>query len=198
MPADPKTPFSVLFCKAMIRGCAQFVPAAQREEWRQEWFGEIWHRWQFLRHAGVWNGREALRLFRDTLGAFPDACWHFAAQETVRDRVRACARSPWTCLGILSALLLLVGLLSSGFAATRQLFRTHSSGSGNLLFIWLHPVIGGTDRGVPPDLVPAWRTNSRLLESVAPFSISKARLSTIQPAVLQPLIINTEASLFEV
>ncbi len=95
--------------------------SAHRQDWKQEWFAEIWHRWQFLYHAGAWDGREALRLIRNCLGAFPDAAWHLVSQETVRNRLRDGARSPWTCLGGLFALLLILAVITSGLPATRQL-----------------------------------------------------------------------------
>src|SRR6201996_4918796 len=122
MPPKRRAPFSVALCNAMIRAAAQLVPAAQQQEWKREWFGEIWHRWQFLRHAGEWNGREALRLLRTCLGVFADAGWHFASQEQVSSRLREWTRSPWLCLGLLAALVAAVGAASGGFAATRQLY----------------------------------------------------------------------------
>ncbi len=196
MPADPQTPFSVTLCNALVRVLAQIVPRPQREDWKQEWLAEIWHRRQFLFHAGVWNRRETLRLIRNCLGAIPDAIWHLAAQETLQSRLRSCARSPWTCLGGLAALLLIVAFVSSGFPATRQLLSLGSaSGDGDLLFIWLHPAIGGADRGLPPDVAPAWALHSHLLKAVAPFNISTAKL--LSPRVApSPLVITTEPGLF--
>ncbi len=199
MQAEPRPPFSVAFCNALVRVAAQLVPAAQQEEWRQEWFAEIWHRWQFLFYAEGWSRTEALRLIRRCLGAFPDAAWHFASQDAVQNRIRECARSPWACLAGLTASLLLVIALSGGLPATRDLFFSHSpQNSGKLLFIWLHPFTGGGDRGVPPDVVPDWARHSRLLESVAPFNASHSRFSAPGVAPSRPLVITTDPSLFEV
>ncbi len=198
MQASPPTPFSVVFCIAMVRIAARLVPHAQREAWTQEWTAEIWHRWQFLFHAGAWGRREAFRLFRNCAGAFADAAWHVISKETVRRNLRDWARSPWTCLGGLAVLLLLVAILTSGLPATRQLLAFRSQpNSGRLLFIWLHPVVGGGDRGVPPDVVPAWATHSHLLESVAGFNISKGSVTAPQRAARKPLVIVTDPRLFE-
>ena len=191
MQADSGAPFSVLFCNALIRVAAPLVPAARRQEWRQEWTAEIWHRWQFLRYAGEWNRREALRLIRNCAGVFPDAACHFATQEAVQSRVRGSARSPWTCLGALAILLLIVAIFSSGLPATRDmLFSQTDQKSGALLFLWLHPITGGGDRGLPPDAVPDWANHSRLLESVAAFNVRHQSFSS--------LVITSDPALFHV
>ena len=198
MAAEQSAPFSVVLCNAMIRAAALLVPSAQQQEWKREWFGEIWHRWQFLRHAGEWNGREALRLLRTCLGVFADAGWHFASQEQVQSRIRECARSPWLCLGLLAALVAAVGAASGGFAATRQLSFGPQYERANLLSIWLHPIIGGGEKALPPDLAPAWAKHSRLLESAAGFNVRHASVSARGLAPIKLLVVTTEPSLFTV
>lgn len=198
MAAEQRAPFSVLLCNAMIRAAAQLVPAAQQQEWKREWFGEVWHRWQFLRQVGEWNNGEALRLIRNCLGVFPDAGWHFASQEQVQSRVREWARSPWLCLGILAVLLGAVGAISGTFAATRQVFFGPTHGQSNLLSIWLHPIVGGGDKGLPPDLAPAWAKRSRLLQSAAGFTARHAAVSSSRLAATKLLVVTTEPSLFNV
>lgn len=199
MPAHPSTPCSVVICNALIRLASQLVPAGQRQDWKQEWNAEIWHRWQFLFHAGEWNRREASRLIRNCLGSFPDAAWHFASQEAVQSRIRERVRSPWLCLAGLAVSLLLVAAASSGLAATRDLlFSQWNRNSSRLLFIWLHPFVGGGDKGLPPDVVPDWARHSRLLEGIAPFNVSHAPVSTPHAGTSHPLIIATEPALFEV
>ena len=198
MPAGPRTPFSVVFCNAMIRVAAQLVPAAQRREWKQEWTAEIWHRWQFLLYAAEWNRHEALALVRNCLGAFPDAAWHFASQDVIQTRVREWARSPWVFLAVLTGSLLLAAITTSGLPATRDLlFSQPNQTSGRLLFLWLHPIVGGGDKGLAPDVAPDWRTHSRLLQSVASFNTNHASLSTPR-RTFRPLVITTEPELFQV
>lgn len=199
MEADPKPPFAVAFCRAMIGVAARIVPAVQRQDWQDEWLAEIWHHWQFLFYAGMWNRREALRLIRNCLGSFADAAWHFVSQESVVMRLRGCARSPWTCLGGWAVLLLIVAALSAGLPATRQMLTYRSqSNSRQLVFIWRHPVIGGRDTGLPPDVVPAWGIHSRLLESVAPFHINGALAASANGKIARPMVVRTQANLFHV
>ncbi len=199
MQADPQTPFSVACCKYLVCAIAWMVPAAQRDDWRREWLAEIWHRWQFLLHEGEWNGRESLRLIRNCSGAFADAAWHFVAQEGVQSRLREWPRSPWTCLGILTGLLLIVAAVTSGFPATRQVMASLSHpGSGELLFVWLHPSIGGGDRGLPPDVVSAWAAHSHLLESVAAFSVRHQRVLVPGRTASNQTVVATEPALFHV
>ncbi len=61
MPSPIKAPRSVRFCNLMVRMAARLVPAIQRVEWQREWLAEIWHRWQFLYHAGFWNRPRSVR-----------------------------------------------------------------------------------------------------------------------------------------
>jgi len=198
MLPEPKRPFSLRCCAVMISIAARFVPARQRHDWKQEWLAEIWHRWQFLFHAGEWNRGEAVRLIRNCLGAFPDAVWHLTSQDKIQDGVRERLRSPWTCLAALGALLMMLGIASSGFPATRTLFASLGNrASGRLVFIWLHPSAGGGDQGLPSDLAPAWRRQSRLLDSVSGFFTGHqlVRSAATKPARL--LVITTESTLFE-
>jgi hypothetical protein len=198
MESEQRAPFSVILCNAMIRAAAQLVPAPQRQEWKREWFGEVWYRWQFLRQVGEWNYREALRLVRVCAGAFADAGWHFASQAHVQSRVQEWARSPWLCLGILAGLLAVVGAMSGGFAATRQVFFPPPHQQANLVAVWLHPIVGGGDKGLPPDLAPGWAKRSRLLESAAGFTARHVSVSSRGVAATKLLVVTTEPSLFTV
>ena len=197
MPSADKPPRSVRLCNLMVRVAAPLIPATQRSEWQREWSAEIWHRWQFLYHAGFWNNGEALGLVRNCLGMFPDAIWHFALQDPVQDKIRTWARSPWTCLSGLAGMIVILALFSSGFAATRQLLISGSDhGNDRLLFVWLHPTIGGADKELPPDVPPAWARHSKLLEEVAGFHISRQQVTT--PSVRHSaVVISTEPALFK-
>ena len=199
MPEEPALPFSIVVCNAMVGAAAWLVPGGQRGDWRREWKAEIWHRWRFLTDARAWDGREARRLVGSCVGAFADAAWHLISQETVRERMRDWARSPWTCLGGLTALLLMLAMVTAGFPATQQMFGLESRNEAKgLLFIWLHPVVGGGDQGLPPDVVPAWATHSAQLESVAAFNIRKTAVVSAGTSGLHPLVIATDPRLFAV
>jgi hypothetical protein len=182
----------------MILSAARLVPAEQRQDWEREWRAEVWHRWQFLFHAGAWDRREARLLIYTCLGAFADAAWHLTSEETLQNRVREGLRSPWTCLAGLALLLLVLAVLSSGFPATRSLFAfEEGAASGHLLFIWLHPGSGGGDRGLPSDVPPAWRSRSQLLESVAGFTIAHHTVSSADTKPSRLLVVTTERNLFQ-
>lgn len=182
MAAERRSPLALRLCHVIIRAAAQLLPAAQQQEWKQEWFGEAWHRWRFLQDTGSWNRKEALRLVRDCLGAFADAGWHFACQEQVQSRVREWARSPWLCLAALGGMLLVIGAVSGGFAATRQLLPGPQQARANLVSVWLHPGSGGGDKLLPSDLPPAWAKKSGLLESATGFTVRHDSISA--PAIL--------------
>ncbi len=197
MSEKPKRPFPLLVCELMIAFASRFVPAEQRLDWRREWEAEIWHRWQFLLHADAWNAYEASLLLRRCTGAFPDALWHVTGQDAFQTRLRECIRSPWTCLGGLGMALLLLAALTSGFPAARGLLRTATDhASSRLVFIYFHPSVGGGDEGLPPDVVPAWSTRSRLLEGLAPFVIGHRVVRTPDGHSMQPLVVKTQANLF--
>ena len=108
MPDEPKLPWVVSISQTLVRGAAPLVPLEQREDWLREWNAEIWHRWQFLFHTGEWNRREKFLLLRSALGAFADAAWLMASQDSVKARISGIARSPFTCLAALSAVLLTI------------------------------------------------------------------------------------------
>ncbi|HEX4748771.1 MAG TPA: hypothetical protein VH302_04440 [Bryobacteraceae bacterium] len=198
MQTGTNPPRSVRLCNLMVGIAARLVPTNQRAEFQREWLAEIWHRWQFLAFAGFWNNREALGLFRTCLGVFPDAIWHFALQDPVREKVRSWTRSPWTCLGAFGAVLLLIAVISGGFPATRQvLLSSSASANQRLVFIWFHPNVGGPDKELPSDVPAAWRSQSKLLESVAGFHVSRLYASATGSSV-HPKVIETEAALFKV
>ena len=198
MAGDGKAPLTIKLCNAMIRAAAQLVPAAQQQDWKQEWLAEVWHRWQFLAGTENWNRREEVGLVRSCLGSFADGAWHLGSHEQVQSRAREWARSPWMCLMALAGLLGIAAAASGGFAATRQLYFGLQHQRGNLLFLWQHPSMGGGDRGLPPDVAPAWTKHSRLLEGAAGFTVSHAVVKAPRVGTARPLVVRTDPSLFAV
>jgi hypothetical protein len=188
MPSRARRPFAVALSYWIVGVAAVLAPRTQRSDWKREWHAEIWHRWQFLWHTGAWDRREKLYLIRGTLGAFRDAAWLLKFHEPFWQRLREWARSPFTCLGALGVLLLVTAVLTGGFPATRELL----SGQGNLQFIWMHPSSGGRDKGLPPDLVPAWASHSRELAKIAAFQIGRAA------GEQQPLLVTVQPQFFDV
>lgn len=200
MPDEPKQPWVISFSQMLIRAAAPLVPREQREDWLREWHAEIWHRWQFLFHTGEWNRREQFLLLRNALGAFADGAWLLASQDAVRSRIDGIARSPFTCLSVLAAVLSAIAALTSGLQATREmLFSQMPSPAGTLTFIWLHHPLGGGDRGLPADVVPAWEEGSKLLNGVAGIETRHLPVSWYGYKLQEnPLVVAASPALFKV
>ena len=146
------------------------------------------------------SAREKWLLLWSALGSFADAVWLLASQESVRFRINGIARSPFTCLSVLALLLAVIGLTSSGFQATRtMLFSQMPSKAGQLTFIWLHAYLGGGDRGLPADVVPAWTGSSKLLNGVAGVEVRHRPVRWRGHALAaDPLVVAASPSLFKV
>ena len=199
MSEEPKQPRLVSVSQALVRAAAPLVPRAQRDDWQREWHAEIWHRWQFLFHTGEWNRREQWLLLRSALGAFADAAWLLATQEAVRSRISEFARSPFTCLSAFAVVLLAITIAGSGLHATRvMLFSQMPSKAGNLTFIWLHPFVGGDDKGLPADVVPAWAQSSKLLNGVAGVEVRHRRVTLNGRPLENQLVVAASPTLFDV
>ncbi len=199
MSTKPKRPLSLLVCSALIEVASWLVPASQRIGWSREWQAEIWHRWQFLWHAGAWSSREAFLLLGRCTGAFPDALWHLSGQEKFKHRMRESIKSPWTCLAIFCGALLVLAAITGGFPATRNLLLSGTNSvNARLVFIRFHPSSGGEDEGLPSDVAPAWATRSHLLEGVAPFVLGHQPVTAPGLRAIQPLVVRTQPSLFQV
>ncbi len=190
----PKPPFSVAISQWAVSLTSHMVPRAERSEWRREWHAEVWHCWRFLVDQGMWSSREAARLFLRCLGSFADAAWHFSQQDAVQNRVRECARSPWTCLALLVPPLLLVALLSHGLPATRQMLLPLAwRGAGQLALLTVHDESSNRERGVRPDVMTAWLENSRMVDTLAPLNWHTAQDDF---RGRKPLVVDTEPQLF--
>ena len=120
MEEDSSLPFSLVASDALVRLSARIVPKAKRTQWQEQWRAELRHRREFLMYAGEWTPKEAFRFAWRALQAVPDAAAQFLSEETVQHRIHATIRSPWTCLAVLAGLLFALGLLTTGFRATRR------------------------------------------------------------------------------
>jgi hypothetical protein len=182
----------------MISAASRVVPVSQREEWRNEWQAEVWHRWRFYVDAGAWNRTEALRLLRNCLGAFIDAGSHVAAQEALQHRFQEGVRSAWTCLAGVLTLLTLVAAGSGGLSATRTLFASPGyRNPGRLEILSLRSETGRGERGFHPAIVADWRQGDRMLESLAAFRLETASVASQNQSApnAKRLVIRTEPEL---
>ena len=189
----------VACCNILIELASRLLPPIQRREWKDEWKAEIWHRWQFLHHAGEWNRLEAFRLFRRCLGTFPDALLQFVSQDRVQSRFSEVVRSPWSCLGALFGTLLILASFTGGLSATRNLL-THrlDEVNGRLLFIWRHPTAGGGDKGLPSDVAPAWARKAKTLEGVSAFALHHQEVRSTSGSQHRVLVAVADPNLFRV
>ena len=199
MRAEPNSPFIVKLCQAIVRSAALLVPSERRRDWEQEWHAEIWHHWGLFRDAGEWNWREALRLLRSSLGSIIDAVSYFALQEPVQQRAREIGRSPWTSLGGLTVVLILIGFLSGGFPATRELLRPlYKRDTDRLFTLSLRGFGGHGEVGLDPTVIPVWEKDKKLVDSLAPFTFLKEKSANKAADRKRPLIVKTEPRLFHV
>ena len=74
---DLTPPARAVYERAMrvVRTARRLVPAARREDWTNEWSGELWYRASLLDRGSAIDRRKASRLLVQTLGAFPHAIW---------------------------------------------------------------------------------------------------------------------------
>ena len=69
-------------CMRVVRLARALVPAHRRQDWTDEWSGELWYRAALLDRSHPIDRRAANRLIVRTLGTFPHAIW------TVTDELR--------------------------------------------------------------------------------------------------------------
>ena len=83
--------------------------------------------------------------------------------------------------------------------ATRQmLFSQMPSKMGDLTFIWLHQYIGGGDKGLPGDVVPAWAQSSKLLSGVAGMEVRRRPVAFRGRTLPEnPLVVTASPELFD-
>jgi putative ABC transport system permease protein len=67
-----RDPPALVLCLALVRLASRIVPRRDRDQWRDEWEGELRHRW---RHGRVATRRHEARMVRRSLGAVVDAAW---------------------------------------------------------------------------------------------------------------------------
>ncbi len=192
------TPPSVKLCHVVARLLAYFAPSHERQSLLREWQGQIWHRWHVLRLQHAWSWREDCQMLLSCFRLLPTALNVWWLRDDTQTFIRKWFGSPWATIAGLLLSLLLVAVASGGLPATWLLFTANSPANSRELFILWHPGTSGGVRPLPADLVPAWQANSRTLESVAPFVISREHARSPLLTNPGPLVISTTARLFDV
>ena len=182
MPSPARRPFAVALSDCSVGVAGLLTPKEQRSDWKREWRAEIWHRWQFLWHAGdVEPPRETLPDSRH-VGSFQDAIVAPKSHEPFWQGLREWARSPFTCLGGLGVFLLVTAVLSGGFPATRELL------SGEVICCssgCIPPAAGATKDCRPTSCRPGkaaaarWRSSPHFKSAARPGN--SPLLVTVQP-----------------
>jgi hypothetical protein len=199
MRLPPERPTSLALSFALIRAVARIVPAAEQGQFVYDWQQKLFHRWMFLREAGLWNVTEEFKLLKGALPCVPAAVQHFGARQEVRSRVSQVIQSPITCLSVVMALLLLIAIGSGGLPATRDLFfKQVDSGATRRVYVWSHNLRGGGDRPIPADVVAAWKTHSHLIASGAAFRAVHRDVQIGGGPMAHRLVVITEPSFFAV
>ncbi len=86
--SDSRGRFSFKLHFRLIQLISWMVPRRFRDEWREEWQGELWHREVQLREWQRLDWRAKLYLMRRSLGSFFDALWfqkHRLEDEMIQD-----------------------------------------------------------------------------------------------------------------
>src|SRR5579871_2709779 len=141
--------------RGLVRAAGWIVPGPVRAEWRERWTTLL---------ASAWVLFERGELRRRDLIACARSC---AADAWGRSRYSP--RSPRFVLATAATALLVLGILTHGFAATRRLFEPLPVKETNRLVSIRYTGSINQPAGVPPRLLPVWAANSPSLEAIAGF-----------------------------
>jgi len=173
-PGPSQATFAI--CRAIVWLASWMVPAAQRLEWRQSWTRQVWHWSQFLLETGQLTRNRKLELARFCWSAFPAAFWLRVEREAFLRRVERLRRAPSSCLAAIALALVLVVLVSGIIPAIASFAASAIPQPDRVCVINLNGKFRRVHSYTLLDLASAWK-NSKLLESVAPYSWSAAKLS---------------------
>jgi hypothetical protein len=181
-------PLALLPCRLMLRLAGTLVTPANRSDWEEEWFAELWYR-LLDEEREIDSRKRHLLIYRMCLGCFKDAWWHFNEDGAGRNRIIEQARSPGFCLAVLSASLLACVVVSGYLPATRQiLFPQPYIDEANIAVVSRTGRLQPVRRGIPHDLALEWKKQSRLVMALAmcsfPHRARMARTGRTQDIVL--------------
>lgn len=163
-------------CRSILWLASWLAPARERARWREDQTRHVWHWCRFLVESGQLNRGDKLELARFCWSAFPAAFWLRFEREMFLRRQDALLRSPWTCLGTI-ALVVLVLAVASGILPVAQSFLSSPIPQPNRLCVIS---LNGKFRRVHSEtlfnLASAWQ-GSKLLAAVAPYSWGPGQLT---------------------
>jgi putative ABC transport system permease protein len=172
-----REPFVLRLCLALVGVCAVLVPAASRQDWRDEWEAEVRHRWNQLDAGQHLNWRARMNLLRRAMGALPDAAWlrrQFTADAEAVHDVRHGLRMLWKAPSFTASAVLILGVGLGGTVAIVTLLDTllfrplPYAGADRVVTIWTRTTAQPGER---EDVAPAdfldWRDRSQSFSAVA-------------------------------
>jgi predicted permease len=175
MPTAPRIVLRIAL--GAVRLVAHLVPAASREGWRQEWEGEVEHRWGRLEKRHELDFRHQMNLLYRVLGTVPDAAWlrrQFTADADVVHDLRQGSRVLRRDPGFAAAAVLLVGL---GLGSSTAVFAVADMlllralpyrDAASIVTVWqTNPREDGGRDDVSPANFLDWRDRSRSFETLA-------------------------------
>jgi MacB-like periplasmic core domain len=91
-------------CNAIVLFASLLVPRKYRIEWKQEWYGEIWHWCHFLSETNRLNTESKIDLVKHCWGAFPDAVWQRLHRDALLLRLEEFLGSPGVSICLVAGL----------------------------------------------------------------------------------------------
>lgn len=157
-----------VLCRWLLNATAPIVPADVRDEWRREWYGELWH---FIDDRIQSRDPEAYRVaFSHCMGAVSDAVYLRRNDEQSRTAVSKVVRHPAFYVAAMAAVVLLIAALTNGFESTRRMVRPLPYPSPEHLVVvrQVNPFMGAR-LGLPLAKMPGWK-KARTLEGIAAYT----------------------------
>jgi len=158
LPEESRPGPPVLY-RGLLRAASWLVPSRARNSWHDKWDSVLSNVW-ILTERGELERTVLLRCGRDCLC---DVLYGRVSQQELRHELR----SPRLILAAGFLMTAMLALLSHGFAGTRALFQPLPLQDPDRV-VWLrYTGTAGQISGVPPRVLPAWRTHSALVSDIA-------------------------------
>lgn len=179
----PRVPF---LCRWFLNAAAPVVPRGMRDEWRREWYGELWH---YIDERLQRGDAEARKMaMSHCRGALADAVYLRRNDEPTRERVIKVIRHPAFTAGSLVFILALLGAITGGFANTRRMLRPLPYRAPEQIVVvrQTSPFMGAR-LGFPLAKIPGWRT-AETLDGIAAYTGYRALVGSreVNAAMVEP------------
>jgi hypothetical protein len=151
-----------LLCRGLIRLASWIVPSRARSEWRAKWDRSL-RNWRILFERGELTAKDHADLLHYSWSSFREAFW----LRITPGHLRHTMHSPGFLLAAAAAVIVVLAVLSEGFAGARTLFRPWLVADPGQLVSIRYTGALNQPYGVPPRLVTLWRARSGLLDDLA-------------------------------